>query len=68
MYKEVLRSIEGIGLYPIISLVVFFLFFTTVFLWVARIGRKDAQDMAAMPLDDDETDHPENGETSHGRV
>jgi cbb3-type cytochrome oxidase subunit 3 len=68
MYKEVLRSIEGIGLYPVVSLVVFFLFFTTVFLWVSRIRREEAEHMAAMPLDDDEPSHPHSGEPHHGRV
>lgn len=68
MYKEVLRSIEGIGLYPIISLVVFFLFFTTVFLWVARMRREEAEKLGSMPLDDEETTEPETGDTSHGQV
>ena len=58
MHKEVLRAIEGIGLYPIISLIIFFLFFTSVFLWVVRIRKADAQKMAAMPLDDGDKPTP----------
>lgn len=57
MYKDVLRSIEGIGLYPLITLVVFFLFFTTVFLWVLRIRKDEAEYLASLPLDDPDT-HP----------
>ena len=33
MYKEVLRSIEGIEIYPIISLLIFFAFFVGVGVW-----------------------------------
>lgn len=58
MHKEVLRAIEGIGLYPVISLIVFFLFFTSVFLWVVRIRKAHARAMAAMPLDDGDRPPP----------
>lgn len=66
MHKEVLRAIEGIGLYPVISLIVFFLFFTSVFLWVLRIRKVDAKKMAAMPLDDGDTPTPLQGAERHG--
>jgi len=66
MYKDVLRSIEGIGLYPIISLVIFMLFFTTVFLWMFRIRKEHADHMSALPLEDGSLSSPESGETYHG--
>lgn len=66
MYKDVLRSIEGIGLYPVISLVVFVLFFTTVFLWVLRIRKGHAAHMAAMPLEDGTACAPQSGDLRHG--
>ncbi|MGA0332360.1 MAG: cbb3-type cytochrome c oxidase subunit 3 [Kiritimatiellia bacterium] len=66
MYKDVLRSIEGIGLYPVISLVVFVLFFTTVFLWVLRIRKGHAAHMAAMPLEDGTPCAPQSGDLRHG--
>ncbi len=65
MFKEVLRSIEGVGLYPVISLVIFVLFFTTVFLWVLRMKRCDAEKLAAMPLDDGPKPTPLQG-VNHG--
>lgn len=68
MYKDVLRSIEGIGLYPGITLVVFFLFFTTVFLWVLRMRRDEAEYLASLPLDDEDLHPAESGESRHGRV
>lgn len=68
MYKDVLRSIDGIGLYPAISVVIFFLFFTTVFLWVSRIRRQEAETMAAMPLHDGEIQNPHTGVNRHGEA
>jgi len=66
MHKEVLRAIQGIGLYPVISLIIFFLFFTTVFLWVLRMKRGEAEKMAALPLDDGKKPAPLQGVDPHG--
>lgn len=67
MYKDVLRSIDGIGIYPVISLVIFVLFFTTVFLWVFRMRKSEAIELAALPLDDGTTSSsPSHGEHAHG--
>ncbi len=70
MHKETLRAIEGIGLYPVISLVIFVLFFITMFLWVLRMRKSEAEEMAAMPLDDGDTPTPirpaPEGTHSHG--
>jgi hypothetical protein len=69
MYKDVLRSIDGIGIYPVISLVIFVCFFVTVFLWVSRIRSAEAKELAAMPLDDGTTDSSSSlshGEHAHG--
>ena len=49
MYKDVLRAIDGIGIYTQISLVVFVLFFTTVFLWMFFMRKEHASHMAALP-------------------
>jgi cbb3-type cytochrome oxidase subunit 3 len=66
MYKEVLRSINGIGLYPVISLIIFFLFFVTVFLWVTRMRREEARALAALPLDESEINPRTTGDSHHG--
>ncbi len=52
MYKEVLRSIEGVGLYPAITLVTFVLFFVMMLLRVAAVRGSHAVRMGAMPLQD----------------
>jgi len=67
MYKDVLRSIEGIDLYPVISLVIFVLFFASVFLWVFRMRKADARALAALPLHDGTTStSTSTGEHAHG--
>lgn len=66
MFKEVLRSIDGIWVYPVISLVIFVVFFTTVFLWVSRMRAFEAKALAALPLDDGTpTSAPSTGEQTH---
>jgi hypothetical protein len=51
MYTEVLRSIEGIAVFPIVSLVVFVTFFGAVLVWTSRLGADRVRDYADMPLD-----------------
>ena len=52
MYQEVLRDIEGIGVFPAVSLVLFVIVFTLVVIYAFRIDRAGATQMAALPLDD----------------
>lgn len=66
MHKEVLRGIEGIGLYPVISLLIFVMFFVTMFLWVLRMRNLDTQTYAKMPLDDGDAPTPLQGDKHHG--
>ena len=52
MYQEVLRSIEGIGIFPAISLVVFVVVFALVVVHAARMDGAGVRHMAGLPLDD----------------
>jgi len=54
MYKEVLRSIEDIEIMPLISLMVFMLFFIGMFIWVITVDKKYVEHMKSLPLNDDE--------------
>ena len=54
MYQEVLRSVEGVGIFPAISLVVFVTVFAVVVLHAARMDRAGVRHMAGLPLDDQE--------------
>lgn len=51
MYKDILRSIVGIDIFPVISLVVFLAVFTAVLVWTARLDRRRLAHLAALPLD-----------------
>jgi cytochrome c oxidase cbb3-type subunit 4 len=52
MYKELLQSIEGIELYPVISLIVFMLLFAGVVIWIMKLDKKYVKEMESLPLDD----------------
>lgn len=53
MQKEILRSIENIEIYPIISLLIFVLFFVGMFWWVIRVDKNYIDHMKEMPLKDE---------------
>jgi hypothetical protein len=55
MYQEILRSIEGIGFFPAVSLVLFVAIFTAVVLRALRMDRAGADRLAAIPLDEPES-------------
>lgn len=50
MYKNVLESINGVAIYPVISFAIFFLFFLGLLLYVVRANRQHLQAMSEMPL------------------
>ena len=52
MYKEVLRTIKDIDIYPVITVVVFFAFSTAMSLWVLRSKKEDFEIQSKLPLDD----------------
>ena len=54
MYMEVLRSIEGVSIFPIVSLLVFVTFFTVMLLWTSRLKAPALRAYAHMPLDNAE--------------
>lgn len=58
MYKNILQAIEGIGIFPLISLSIFFSFFVLVLIWFFRADKEHMQRMAQLPLDATETNHP----------
>ncbi|WP_373522585.1 cbb3-type cytochrome c oxidase subunit 3 [Aquiflexum sp.] len=53
MKKDILSSIENIEIYPIISLLIFVIFFVGMFIWVIRVDKKYIDHMKEMPLDDE---------------
>jgi len=53
MYKEVLRSIEGIGIFPSISLILFLGFFIGLIIYLVKKGKSHFEDAARLPLESD---------------
>jgi hypothetical protein len=52
MYQEVLRNVEGIGIFPAVSLLVFVAVFTLVVIHALRMDVAGVRHMAGLPLDD----------------
>jgi cbb3-type cytochrome oxidase subunit 3 len=48
-----LSSIAGIGIFPLISLLVFFIFFTLLGFYVYRADKSRMNYLAALPVEDD---------------
>jgi hypothetical protein len=51
--KHHLDTIQGVEIYPIISLVLFFLVFTTMLLIVLKMPKKNIEELSNLPLDND---------------
>ncbi len=51
MYKEVLQSIEGIGVFAVIALIIFILFFVLVVVRLLRMDKNYINKMAQLPLE-----------------
>ena len=51
MIRNYLQSIEGVEIYPLISLVVFILFFVIMIIWMLKIDKNYIKEMEELPLD-----------------
>lgn len=51
--KGHMESIEGIEIYPIISLLIFFVFFVGLFWWVFTAKKDYVEEVSQIPLDND---------------
>jgi cytochrome c oxidase cbb3-type subunit IV len=50
-----LESITGVGIYPLVSFLIFFFFFIGVTVMVIRADKKNLRDAAMLPLDNEDT-------------
>lgn len=56
MFKFVkghLESIDGVGIYPLVSLLIFFIFFVVLFWWVVTAKKEYINNVSNLPLDQD---------------
>ncbi len=51
--KHNLTGIDGVAIYPIISLLIFVLVFIAVFYYVAKMKKQDIDELGNIPFDDD---------------
>jgi cytochrome c oxidase cbb3-type subunit IV len=52
MYKNVLQQIDNVAIWPVISFVIFFLFFFCLLLWVFTVDKDVIRKMKDLPLDE----------------
>ena len=57
MYKNVLQHIDNIAIWPVISFVIFFLFFLCLLWWVFTADKKFIEKMEALPMEDSKTEN-----------
>ena len=51
MYKDVLRSIQDIGIFPVISFVFFFAFFILMVIWVMMYKKEEVNELSSLPFE-----------------
>lgn len=51
--KHHMESILGIEIYPLISFVIFFVFFVVVAIWVLKLNKNFINKMSNLPLEGD---------------
>ncbi|MDT0678802.1 CcoQ/FixQ family Cbb3-type cytochrome c oxidase assembly chaperone [Autumnicola musiva] len=63
--KGPLESIEGVSIYPIISLLIFFIFFTALFWWVFTAKKEYINKVSKLPLEIEEDETKFSAETTN---
>ncbi|WP_210517929.1 hypothetical protein [Hymenobacter terricola] len=54
MEKNVLQSITGVAIYPLISFAIFFLFFIGLMVYILIVNRQHLSTMSQLPLEDND--------------
>ena len=60
--KHNLEGIDGVEIYPIISLLIFFVVFITMFVFVLKLPKKRIDEISQLPLDNDNNNKEINNE------
>ena len=53
--KDNMETIDGVAIYPILSLLIFFLFFVGLALWVFSYKKEKIEELSQIPLNDNPT-------------
>jgi hypothetical protein len=51
MYKNILQGIDNIAIWPVVSFVIFFIFFMCLLWWVFSVDNKFIDKMKQLPMD-----------------
>lgn len=51
--KQYAESVDGINIYPIISLLIFFVFFVVLLYYVKKMDKTKVNEISRIPLDND---------------
>lgn len=54
--KHNMATIGGIEIFPLISFLIFFIFFIGLFTWVIRMKKAEVKTLANLPFQDEEDD------------
>lgn len=57
MFRQYLESIAGVSIYPIISLVIFFLFFTVLIAYLIKADKKHFDLASQLPLQNNDSNN-----------
>jgi cytochrome c oxidase cbb3-type subunit IV len=52
--KQYAESVDGINIYPIISLLIFFIFFVALLYYVKKMDKETVNEISRIPLDNNE--------------
>lgn len=53
--KHNMETIAGVEIYPILSLLIFFIFFISLGIWVYSYKKEKIEELSQIPLSDNET-------------
>ena len=56
MFKHYFEQIQNVAIWPIISLVIFFLFFTGMLIYIFSLKKHYIEKMENLPFEDDQSD------------
>ncbi len=51
MIRNYLQTIEGVEIYPLISLIIFVIFFVLMLVWMLKVDKNYIKEMEQLPLD-----------------
>jgi hypothetical protein len=56
-FKNYLQSIADVGIYPVVTLLIFFIFFTLLAIWAIKARKEHLATINNIPLDSGETSY-----------